>query len=288
MSLNSVSFCCVVKDEEKYIHFLLESLIKASKKINKVEFIFIDDFSSDNTFKILKERSVEDSRFKVKRNNQPGKVIGTNLAFSLAELDYVKFIDGDDLINGDLEISMTDFSCIYHDYLELTGKTLNYKKVGDWMVKDRSSVLREFRSIPKAMFIFKRTYLDQYFPIPTRLPFEDLWINFAASQDKNLIYLPEPFYIYRQHSSQYYGSLINFNDVKRKRMAKRFESYYQFFLENETPFDASPKKEVKYYYDILQRKNLFNILLLLSSPKLFAKAIIYNFPSLAKFLWRKS
>lgn len=287
MSLDSVSFCCVVKDEEKYICFLLESLLKASKKINEVEFIFIDDFSSDNTFKILKDKSTEDSRFKVKRNSEPGKVIGTNLAFSLAQLDYVKFIDGDDLINGNFEISETTFSCIYHDYLELSGKALNYKKVGDWMVKDRFSVLREFRSIPKAMFIFKRTYLDLYFPIPEKLPFEDLWINFAASQDKNLIYLPEPFYIYRQHSSQYYGTLKNFNDVKRKRMAKRFESYYQYFLENETPFDASPKKEVKYYYDILQRRNLFNIFLLLSSPKLFIKAIVYNLPPLAKFLWRK-
>mgnify|MGYP001433089085 CR=1 FL=1 len=288
MSLDSVSFCCVVKDEEKYIGFLLESLLKASKKINQAEFIFIDDFSSDNTFKILKDKSVEDSRFKVKRNSEPGKVIGTNLAFSLAELDYVKFIDGDDLINGNFEISETTFSCLYHDYLELSNKALNYKKVGNWMVKDRSSVLREFRSIPKAMFIFKRTFLNKYFPIPTRLPFEDLWINFAASQDKNLIYLPKPFYIYRQHDSQYYGTLKNFNDAKRKRMAKRFESYYQFFLDNETPFDAGPKKEVRYYFDILQRKNLFSIFLLLSSPKLFVKAFVYNIPSLAKFLWRKT
>ena len=287
MSLDSISFCCVVKDEQKYINFLIESLLNATKKIRNAEFIFIDDFSNDDTFKILQEKCREDTRFKVEKNSQPGKVFGTNLAYSLAQLDYVKFIDGDDLINDNLVITNKDFSCLYHDYLELSDETLDYKKVGDWMVKDRSSVLKEFRSIPKAMFIFKKTFLDHYFPIPTVLPFEDLWINFAASQDKNLIYLPEPFYIYRQHSSQYYGALTNFSHSKRKRMAHRFESYYQFFMENEVPFDDSPKRVIKHYYQILLRRNLYGIFFLFSSPRLLFKSIVYNLPFLTRFFWKK-
>ena len=70
----------------------------------------LSSFSSMTSLVIIllkSDKSTEDSRFKVKRNSEPGKVVGTNLAFSLAQLDYVKFIDGDDLINGNFEISET-------------------------------------------------------------------------------------------------------------------------------------------------------------------------------------
>ena len=70
--------------------------------------------------------------------------------------------------------------------------------------KNHSELIRnDFRSIPKAMFIFKRSYIEEYFPIPKSLPFEDLWINFIASKAKDLKYKNKSFYVYRQHSNQF-------------------------------------------------------------------------------------
>jgi glycosyltransferase involved in cell wall biosynthesis len=42
--------------------------------------IFVDDFSSDKTYNVIKEFSEHDSNIKVVKNSSPGKVSGTNLA----------------------------------------------------------------------------------------------------------------------------------------------------------------------------------------------------------------
>ena len=67
-------------------------------------------------------------------------------------------------------------------------------------------------------------------------------------------------------------------------MAKRFESYYQYFLENETPFDASPKKKLNTTMTYFKGEIYSIFFLLLSSPKLFIKAIVYNLPPWLNFM----
>ena len=54
MTLSSISFCCVLKDEEKYINELINSVEKISINLLDYELIFVDDFSKDKTFELLK------------------------------------------------------------------------------------------------------------------------------------------------------------------------------------------------------------------------------------------
>mgnify|MGYP001175766731 CR=1 FL=1 len=287
MSFDSISFCCILRNEEKYIHQLIKSLLEASKQINRVEFIFIDDFSNDKTFEILKEYRENDSRFQIYINSSKGKVNGTNLAFSKAKFDFVKFIDGDDLITENLANLPSNFNCLYHDYLEMYEANKEYKVVGKGFSQNARLFREEFRSIPKAMFFFKKSFLESYFPIPAELPFEDLWINFAAAEDMTLKYLPKALYIYRQHDDQYYGSLSNFNSDKQIRMATRFKKYYEYLENNKHPFSFNPKKKIKFFYKALLKEGLINHLFLIISPRLFIKSIIYSFPKLTRLIWKK-
>ena len=45
MTLSSISFCCVLKDEEEYINELINSVEKISVTLKDYELIFVDDFS---------------------------------------------------------------------------------------------------------------------------------------------------------------------------------------------------------------------------------------------------
>ena len=121
----------------------------------------------------------------------------------MAKNAYIKFIDGDDLIEGNLENLPSKFQCLYHDYNSLNKNKIKYIKIGDW-ITNSNEIQTNFRSIPKAMFIFERLFLTKYFPIPENLPFEDLWINLIAAESDDIEYYEDSIYIYRQHSNQFY------------------------------------------------------------------------------------
>ena len=50
----SLSIIIPVYNEIHQLEYTIKKLIKLKKKIKNVEFIFIDDFSTDESFKIIK------------------------------------------------------------------------------------------------------------------------------------------------------------------------------------------------------------------------------------------
>ena len=289
MNLNLVSFCSVVKNEENHLNNLIDSLLKICKYAPNAEFIFVDDYSRDNTFNILENYAKNDKRFIVIKNSSPGKVVGTNKALENCSKEYIKFIDGDDLLLGDYLSIPDSFQCLYHDYTILSDFDEKYVKTGDWLAVKPYLIRKHFRSIPKAMFIFNRKHIEKFFPIPENLPFEDLWINLAASEAREIIYFKNSLYVYRQHANQFYGSLSNFNSDKKIRMARRFQDYYDYLSKSKHPFSFKiPNKQIKHYAKALNSNNLFSYFYLLKSPKLFLKAIFYNFSGLIRLLWNRS
>ena len=288
MTPASISFCCVVKDEEKYVNELVSSIYDFLDGFEDYEIIFVDDFSIDNTLLLLDDLSKNNTKIKLYKNTSKGKVAGTNLALKKSSKSVIKFIDGDDMLNGRYhDLIIYDYDCIYHDYLELSKKKENIKKVGSWLAKDPHIIQKEFRSIPKAMFFFKSSFIKDYFPIPETLPFEDLWINLIASEAKEIIYIKDSFYTYRQHEEQFYGSLSNYNSKKRLRMANRFLKYYYHLQNNSHPFTFVLYPQIKRYAYSLKRENFISFVCLIKHPRLFLKSIIFNFSMITRFLWRK-
>ncbi len=285
MNPNTLSFCCVVKNEEKFIESLINSLLEVTEFSNKCEFIFVDDFSEDSTLKILQKYAEKDSRFKILKNVASGKISGTNIAVSHSQNDYIKFIDGDDLIEGTLKDLPSNFDCLYHDYNSLSDNKKKYIKIGDWINKNPIEIQRKLRSIPKAMYIFKRSLLKKYFPIPEALPFEDIWINLIAAEANTISYYEKSIYVYRQHENQYYGSLENFNRLKRVRMANRFINYFDYLESNDHPFNfVKPEINIRNYAEALLSRNPFSFLKLIFSPRLFLKALFFSSSILTRLI----
>ena len=113
----------------------------------------------------------------------------------------------------------------YHDAV-LVDRNLNF--IADQVLgtKFKSSeladIVKNFRSLPKAYWSFKRKIAEKIFPMPDDLPVEDEWISFVIKKySESIAYIREPLYYYRQHEGQDYGGILNYEFDKVSFRAAR-------------------------------------------------------------------
>ena len=68
----SLSIIIPVFNEIDQLKFTIKKLVFLKKKIKKIEIIFIDDFSNDDSNKYIKKQSKKNSIFKVFKNKKKG------------------------------------------------------------------------------------------------------------------------------------------------------------------------------------------------------------------------
>lgn len=91
---------------EKYIAKCIESLLAQTYK--NMEFIFVDDGSTDATGKICDQYAANDRRIQVIHQENQGVSIARNKALEIASGQYVGFCDADDWIEEDM------YEYLYH------------------------------------------------------------------------------------------------------------------------------------------------------------------------------
>jgi glycosyltransferase involved in cell wall biosynthesis len=92
-----VSILTVAYNHEKYIAQSIESVLAST--YTNFELIVVDDVSKDNTVAIARKYEEKDSRVKVYVNESNlGDYPNRNKAASYAKGEYIKYVDGDDLI----------------------------------------------------------------------------------------------------------------------------------------------------------------------------------------------
>lgn len=108
----------------KYIERCLESLINQTK--NELEFIIVNDGSTDNTEEIVKK--IKDKRIKYFKNKNQGIGKTRNFGISKAKGKYIMFLDSDDYLDDtaceslfdkaekdDLDVVICDFYKVFED-----------------------------------------------------------------------------------------------------------------------------------------------------------------------------
>jgi len=90
-----VSVCIPVYNGENYINQTIEAVINQTYK--NIEIIIVDDGSTDNTKSLLK--NLPHQNVSVYYQQNCGAAAARNLAYSKSKGQYIKFLDGDDLIN---------------------------------------------------------------------------------------------------------------------------------------------------------------------------------------------
>lgn len=91
-----ISLIIPVYNEEESLPKLFEAIEKVSINLPPMEVIFIDDGSSDDSFKILKEQAEKDSRFKVIRfATNTGQTAAIQAGIDYSSGDILIFLDSD-------------------------------------------------------------------------------------------------------------------------------------------------------------------------------------------------
>lgn len=91
-----ISVIMPVFNSEKYVAEAIESIL--NQTFNDFEFIIIDDGSTDNSLKIIKEYSQKDNHIRVVVNQENKGIAGSlNIGIALARGEYIARMDADDI-----------------------------------------------------------------------------------------------------------------------------------------------------------------------------------------------
>lgn len=108
MKKNLVSIITPMYNSEKYIGITIESALNQTYK--DWEMIIVDDCSSDNSPKIVKEYAKNDERIKyIKTESNKGVSNARNIALKMANGQFISFLDSDDIWNEDKLKKQVDF-----------------------------------------------------------------------------------------------------------------------------------------------------------------------------------
>ena len=94
-----VSIIIPVYNTENFLVKCLNSVV--SQTLSEIEFICVDDESTDNSLEILQEYAKNDKRFKILTQKHSGAGVARNYGIDNAEGKFILFLDSDDWIEKD-------------------------------------------------------------------------------------------------------------------------------------------------------------------------------------------
>jgi glycosyltransferase involved in cell wall biosynthesis len=271
---------------------MIESVQKWS--LGSWEIIVVDDNSEDDLFSVVEEYSKRDSRIKIAKNNKKGKVTALNMGYKLSSGNIIKCVDSDDTFASaffdNIDTIITS-EAVCHDYYIVDSK---FKKIAKYTMNQKfftlsyTEVLRNLISLPRAVWSFRRELAEKIFPLPEGLPYEDIWFSLIIKKHaKEIKYLNKPLYNYRQHESQTFGGVLNYNTEKTIFRANRLVNFISCIEDNYRIVDEDEKNildEQKQYYMYLAKEVIRLKDILFSGLSLKKKLKIMVFRKMNKML----
>ena len=89
-----ISVIVPVYNQEKNLDKCMDSLINQSLK--DIEFIFVNDGSTDDSEKVILKYQKNDKRIKLISKKNGGQASARNLGLKYAKGEYISFVDSDD------------------------------------------------------------------------------------------------------------------------------------------------------------------------------------------------
>lgn len=256
--MKKVSIIVPVYNVENYLEECLDSLI--GQTLKDIEIILVDDGSKDKSGCICDKYSGIDNRVKVLHQNNCGQSVARNVGLSMAEGEYILFVDSDDYIRLDAcevlykEAKKHNSDIVNGDILNESDKILNSKF---------RSLNCDYKTVPISEFLIDKIDTETYdivpwlyfvrreFLINSNIKFlegyfyeDQLWTLQLLSLSGNALKIRFPYYYYRTNRD---GSTTNNLKVKNgKDSATICNKMYEYI---KTMPDSNMKK---YYYIILK------------------------------------
>lgn len=293
-------FLCLImpaKNVENYIHEAITSYISHNR--DDILLIVIDDHSEDNTFNICLElQSKNSSKILLKKNKLSGKVNAINYGFSLAKASYYKFVDADDILKENfwkmLSKNSHENSSFVHPFETVSEQLekISILPMPYQAKKNNRKYIKNLILLPKVAWTFYKDDINEMFPIPKGMPFEDIWFSlFIYAKGVKIINESSPVYLYRQHENQTYGNVRNINE---ERTIFRFRRIYFALklIENNLLFDSykDELKSAKIIALFMLRKASYTMIFYTCGPFISLKHIMlrdfkYIYELFRSFIW---
>ena len=230
---------------EAFLEVQLRSVLNQTYR--NLEIITIDDGSSDNSVRILREFAAKDSRIKVFVNDHNlGFVRNFEKGCSLSTGQWIALCDQDDYWFPNKVEKMVEaiagYPMIYCDselcgeYLEPLGKKIS--DLVNYQPFDDCRQLCVFSRMYGHATLITRELFDKSRPFLDAVP-HDGWLAFHATLYGGIAYLPEVLVKYRQHADNLYGVVgrrkkgldiiqrVNRNRKNVSRVRIRMNAYYE-------------------------------------------------------------
>lgn len=232
-NFNNVSICIAVYNGESFLQEQLESVL--SQLLVGDEVIVVNDASNDRSLLIL--QNINSPLIKVYTNSQNlGVIKSFERALNMATNDIIFLCDQDDIW---LKGKRLAFVSAFENHPKATIVISDAKVINANGQITASSFMNARQGFKSGFFstIFKNRYLGcamairrsvlkSALPIPNYVPMHDMWIGLIGNLTGKVVYISEPFLLYRRHDK-------NASPVKRQSIHKmlvwRFKLLVAFF-----------------------------------------------------------
>jgi glycosyltransferase involved in cell wall biosynthesis len=239
-----VSVIMAVRNSEQYISQAIESVLVQSYK--NFEFIIVDDFSSDSTYKIIKDFEKNDSRIKVIRNlTKKGPAESRNIAIHFAEGKWVSVIDSDDvffpkkiekqvdLVNKNKNIIFVGSSLLFIDN---SGSHIAFYKYKNDSYTLKGDIIKNKSFPPHSSYFIKKSYIKKINGYNKRYlmaPDYDLLLRLQAFHNKEFAVCEDVLTKVRLHDqNRSLKKIDNFSQLDFAILASTCFQIYEKFNKN--------------------------------------------------------
>jgi glycosyltransferase involved in cell wall biosynthesis len=219
---DNISALLPVKNGEKYIQSSLLNLAKSIRADDEI--LVVDDYSIDNTIKIVKQMSIQDSRIKLIENKSVGIVGALNLGISESSNNWIARVDVDDKYDlNRIEVQRTniysntvgiftdyDFFSDLYSYLGTIPSAIDANAVS-------VSLISSQRTAHPSVFFNKEAVINAGGYREIDFPAEDLSLWLRMSRLGDLISTPKTLLHYRLSP----GSITGTRRVEAKEMTTK-------------------------------------------------------------------
>ena len=226
----ALSILIPVYNTGDYLRPCLDSIL--AQTLADWELILIDDGSTDESGTICDEYAAKDERIRVVHKKNEGVSVARNLGLTLAQGEYVGFVDSDDCIApemfGDMyqaamarnaNIVMCDAVTVYGDGRE-EPDTITGLEVSSWVAREswKPKLLLEMAGAVWRC-IYRRDLLEEHgvkFPVGLRFSEDRVFNLYAVGYANGVEYIKSPYYkrLIREDSAVHKFYPNYFNIVK--------------------------------------------------------------------------
>ncbi len=248
-----LSIIVPVYNTAKYIEQCINSLI--SQKTNYTyEIIFVNDGSTDNSLKILKEYEKKFKIIKVLNQKNIGAGGARNLGINNSKGEYLSFVDSDDyvselyvdtLLNIAYKENVEVVKCGYFEFNIDTNKIIKEFKYKNKIIKQENLKDYNIKGHCCMCIIHKDLFKNLSFPVGCA--YEDMIMR--------LIIFPKAKKLAIIDNSLYYYAIRQDSSSRSKENKKNYKSLAQYFL---LKLILEKREELKLQKDYYFYKNLLN------------------------------